>query len=113
MVRQGDIIKTDFDPTKGHEQAGYRPALVLSSELFTQVTNMTLVCPITQTERSHPLHVRLSDNAGAVGFVMCEQLRAVDLRHRQFKIIGHAPKADIERVSDLIKASVDVSDDYT
>lgn len=113
MVKQGDIIKTDFDPTKGHEQAGYRPALVLSNELFTQVTNMTLVCPITQTIRNHPLHVKLSDNIDTVGFIMCEQTRAVDLRQRQFKIIGHVPKEEIERVSNLVKASIDVSDDYT
>ena len=56
---QGDIIKLNLDPTMGHEQAGYRPVLVVSNSSFTKISNMTIVCPITNTERNSPIHVAL------------------------------------------------------
>lgn len=49
MVKQGSIIKINFNPQSGHEQAGYRPALVVSNDFFNKKTNMTIVCPITNT----------------------------------------------------------------
>ena len=47
LARQGDIITMDFSPNSGHEQAGRRPALVISNDFFNKVTNLALVCPIT------------------------------------------------------------------
>jgi len=110
-VKQGTIIKTDLDPTKGHEQAGFRPALVVSPILFTQATNLTLVCPITNTDRQRPLHIKL-ESLQTTGFVMTEQIRAVDLKNRQFRVVERVPKPIMERVSNLVKASVDVLEDY-
>lgn len=49
MVKQGDIIKINFNPQVGHEQAGYRPAIVVSNNFFNEKTNLTIVCPITNT----------------------------------------------------------------
>ena len=112
MVRQGDIIKTDFNPIKGSEQAGYRPAIVISNKLFTQVTNMTLVCAITNTKRKNPLYVKLSEEMKTTGFIMCDQTRAIDLRHRPYKLIERAPREIAEKVSFLIKATVEIPDDY-
>lgn len=54
MVKQGDIIKINLDPRAGHEQAGYRPAVVVSNNFFNKVTNMTIVCPITNTNKEYP-----------------------------------------------------------
>ena len=111
MVKQGDIIKADLDPTKGHEQAGYRPALAISPALFTRITNLTLICPITNTHRKCPFHIKL-ENLQTTGFIMTEQIRAVDLKDRKFRIVERVPKIIMEKVSNLIKASVDVLDDY-
>jgi len=86
MVRQGDIIKLDFDPTKVHEQQGRRPALVIGSALFTHATNLTLICPITNTDRKRPLHIELK-NLQTTGFVMAEQVRAVDLKNKQIHVV--------------------------
>jgi mRNA interferase MazF len=52
MVKQGDIIKLDFNPQAGHEQAGYRPAVVISNNFFNNKTNLTIVCPITNTKKT-------------------------------------------------------------
>jgi mRNA interferase MazF len=104
---QGDIIKLDFDPTKGHEQAGYRPALVVNNTVYSRASNMTLVCPITNTDRQNPLHVRLHGLA-TTGFVMCDQIRALDIRAREYKIIENVGSEILWEVCDIIQGAVDV-----
>jgi mRNA interferase MazF len=110
QTKQGSIIKLDFNPTKGHEQAGYRPAVVISNDLFGRVTNLTLVCPITNTHRKNPLHLKLND-VKTTGFVMCDQLRVVDLRTRKFSLVETLSQELTERISSLIKSFVDVPDE--
>lgn len=53
VFEQGDIVYLDFDPQAGHEQKGRRPALVISNNLFNRVSSLTMVCPITHTDRGH------------------------------------------------------------
>lgn len=62
MVDQGSIIKLDLNLTKGKEQAGYRPALVISNKDFNEFTNLVILCPISSTSNSFPLHINLEDN---------------------------------------------------
>jgi len=68
MVKQGDIIKLNFDPQSGREQAGYRPAVVISNDIFNIKTNMEIVCPITNTNRSFPLHIPLDNRTTTTGY---------------------------------------------
>jgi mRNA interferase MazF len=107
MVKQGDIIKLNLDPTVGHEQAGYRPALVVSNETFREASNMTFVCPITHTNRHSLLHVKLT-NIKTDGFVMCDQLRSVDLTNRKFTIVDHITEDIAENVAYVIAKSVKI-----
>jgi len=107
MVKQGDIIKLDFDPTKGHEQAGYRPALVVSNVSFSRASNMYLVCPITNTDRDNPLHVQL-DGLITTGFVMCDQIRAIDTQARNYKIVETVDNDILWEVCDIISGSIEV-----
>ena len=78
MVKQGDIIIVSFDPQIGHEQAGRRPALVVSNDFYNANCNLTILCPITNTQRNNPYHVALS-RCSTTGFIMCEQIRTMDL----------------------------------
>ena len=80
---QGDIIYLDFDPQSGHEQRGRRPALVVSSGTFNRFSSMTMVCPITHTDRGHPFHVRLHGTAKIDGVVLCDQARMLDTAARR------------------------------
>jgi len=82
MVKQGDIIKLDFSPAIGHEQDGYRPAVVVSNDFAISKTNMVYVAPITNTARRFPLHVTLDDRTKTTGEILCEQVKAVDLTAR-------------------------------
>ena len=107
MVKQGDIIKLDLNPTKGHEQAEYRPVLVVSNASFSRVSNMILVCPITNNDRKSPIHVSL-DGLMTTGFVMCDQVKAVDIQVRDYKIIETVDEDTLWEICDIIGGFVEL-----
>jgi len=106
-IKQGDIIKLNLNPTKGHEQAGYRPVLVVNNTSHSRASNMTIVCPITSTDRENPLHVRL-EGLETTGFVMCDQLRAIDIRARDYQRIETIDGETLWEVCDIIQGSFDI-----
>ena len=87
IYSQGDIVEFDFSPSEGHEPAGGRPALVVSTYNFNVSTSMTLVCPITTTTNGFPLHFRLPDGLDTYGCVNLEQVRAFDLEARRSRFV--------------------------
>jgi len=107
MVKQGDIIKLDLNPTKGHEQAGYRPVLVISNASFSQSCKMFMVCPITNTNRNNPLHVELSQ-LQTTGFAMCDQVRVVDIQARGYKVVESVSEDILWEVCDIIVGAVEL-----
>lgn len=72
----------EFDPQTGHEQRGKRPALVVSNNFFNRMTNLAMVCPITNTNNHFPLHVELDMGITTTGVVLCEQLKSLDVLAR-------------------------------
>ncbi|MCI9294948.1 MAG: type II toxin-antitoxin system PemK/MazF family toxin [Lawsonibacter sp.] len=100
VFEQGDIVYLDFDPQSGHEQKGRRPALVVSNNLFNRVSSLTMVCPITHTDRGHPFHIRLDERTRTDGVVMCDQARMLDLSSRRAAFEEKAP-------ADLVAEAVD------
>lgn len=91
MVRQGDIIKLDFNPQSGHEQAGYRPAVVISNDFFNEKTGLTIVCRVTNTKRPFPLHVELDNRTETTGVILCEHIKALDLSARPHRVVERLP----------------------
>jgi len=106
-IKQGDIIKVNLNPTKGHEQAGYRPVLVVNNASHTRTSNMTIVCPITNTNRQNPVHVRL-EGLITTGFVMCDQVRAIDLQMWDYRVIETVDEETIWEVCDILQGAVDI-----
>ncbi len=98
MVRQGDIIKLDFNPQYGHEQAGYRPAVVISNDFFNSKVNLSIVCPITNTQKPFPLHIPLDDRTITTGVVLCEHIKSLDLNARTYKVIESIPDDILEEI---------------
>ena len=84
---RGDIIKLDFDPTLGREQAGYRPALIITQQQFNQATRLALVCPITSQIKNFSLEVVLPDGLITHGAVLTFQVKTIDWYERQVKYI--------------------------
>lgn len=109
VFEQGDIVYLDFDPQAGHEQKGRRPALVVSNDLFNRVSSLTMVCPITHTDRNHPFHVRLDERTRTSGVIMCDQARMLDLQSRNASFEEKAPEEIVADAVDLIIGFVEVN----
>jgi len=108
MVRQGDIIKVNFNPQTGHEQAGYRPALVISNNFFNEKANLTIVCPITNTNNHFPLHIPLDSRTETTGVILCEHVRALDLRARPYKVVEKLPKDLLDTVVGVVFSEIEI-----
>ena len=110
MVKQGDIIKLDFNPQLGHEQAGYRPAVIISNNFFNTHSNLTIVCPITNTARAYPLHIPLDSRTATTGVVMCDQLKTVDLSHRTHRFTEKLPIDILNQVLEAVFSTIEKSE---
>jgi len=111
MVKQGDIIRLNFNPQAGHEQSGRRPALVVSNDSFTLITRTAaMVCPITRTDKSLPFHISLDDRTQTTGVVLCDQAKIIDIQARNFEFIEKAPKDIVLDVIDTINGFIEMED---
>ena len=104
--RKGDFIALTFDPQSGREQKGRRPALVISNTLFNQKTGLTIVCPITNTDRKYPFHIKISDPVSLTGFVMVDQVKSVDYISRKVKFIEKASDTLLSEVLGILDACI-------
>jgi mRNA interferase MazF len=88
---RGDLIWLDFDLQTGREQAGRRPAIVLSEKEFNELTGFAVVCPITRQSKGYAFEVPLPDGLALTGVVLTDQLKSLDVRKRKFKIVESVP----------------------
>lgn len=102
-LKQGDIIKLDFNPQSGHEQAEYRPTLVVSNEVFHQKTNLVIVCPISNTSNNFPLHVKLDNRTANTVSVLCQRIKSLDIASISFLIDLSSILSLTKRVSFFFK----------
>jgi mRNA interferase MazF len=102
MVKQGNIIWLDFDLQIGHEQKGRRPALVISNETFNNFSKMAIVCPITNVDKNHPFHIKLSGNTKIKGVILCDQARTLDITARKYEFIESIQEDTLLEVIDII-----------
>jgi len=107
MVKQGYIIWLDFDPQIGHEQKGRRPALVISNETFNNFSRLAIVCPITNTNKNHPFHVKLNDKTKTKGVILCDQSRTLDINARNYEFIEKIPEDILLNVLDIIAGFIE------
>ena len=98
LPSRGDIIWLDFSLTLGREQAGHRPALVLSNLRFNRVTGLALTCPITSRARGFPFEVPLPADLPVTGIVLGQQLKSVDWRARGSEFAARAPDVVVQAV---------------
>lgn len=94
----------DFNPQAGHEQAGRRPAIVVSNNTFNHHSTMAMVCPITNTDNKHPLHIPLDDRTRTTGVILCEQVKSLDVRERNAYTAEKAPTDIVEKASSMVKS---------
>lgn len=98
----GDIVWLQFDPQAGHEQAGHRPALVLSPAAYNAKTGLMLCCPITTRIKGYPFEVTLSGLPASV--VLADQVKSLDWQARRATRKGRATAAELAEVRGKLRA---------
>lgn len=94
----GDLIWLTFDPQAGREQAGRRPALVLSPRLYNEKSGLALVCPITSRVKGYPFEVALPKDMRIGGVILADHLKSVDWKERRAEVAGRIPQEVLDEV---------------
>lgn len=87
------MVWLELNPQAGHKQAGFRPALVLSPEVYNRKTGLFIVCPITSREKGYPFEVRLPDGLEVTGVALSDQIKSLDWRARKARFKCRVSKA--------------------
>ena len=107
VPEQGDIVYLNLEPTKGHEQSGIRPAVVISNNVFNKNTKMAIVCPVTSNDKEFPTHYKLEDTTKIHGSVLCEHIRSIDYEYRKLKFIEKLSNNDYISIITLMNACIE------
>ena len=89
--RPGELLLVDLEPTRGTEQRGIRPALVVSAANMNLLSRRVVVCPITRNPNPWPTKVFLPEGLAVTGAVLVDQVRSLDREARILKTLGTAP----------------------
>ena len=104
VPERGDLIWLAFTPQVGREQAGRRPALVLSPALYNGRAGLALVCPVTSRVKGYPFEVRLPQGGAVSGVVLADQLRSLDWPARRAEFAAQAPAPVVVEVTENLRA---------
>ncbi len=105
IPEQGDIVALSFDPQSGHEQKGRRPAIIISNKTFNQYLGLAFACPITNTKRDFPFHVKV-ESENITGYIMSEQMKSIDYNSRKIKFIEKANQNTINQILGIIDSII-------
>ncbi len=103
IPERGDAVWLDFNPQTGHEQAGRRPAIVISPTGYNQKVGLALFCPITNQAKGYPFEVAIPKNKNITGVILPDQLKSLDWRARNVVFIAKLPDLVIEEVLKKLK----------
>ena len=99
----GDVVWLEFDPQSGHEQAGHRPALVLSPALYNRKAGLLICCPLSTRVKGYPFEVPTELN-GQPGVILADQVKSLDWKARRAKKQGTMAEGVMLAVRARIKA---------
>jgi mRNA interferase MazF len=100
----GDIVWLRFDPQAGHEQAGHRPAVVLSAAAYNAKTSLMICCPMTTQIKDYPFEVLIAGEVPSV--VLTDRVKSLDWRKRRAKRKGRVSAAELEEVRAKVRALI-------
>ena len=99
VPQRGDVVWITLNPQAGHEQAGRRPALVVSPGNYNAKAGLALLCPITSQVKRYPFEVALPEGLPVSGVVLSDQVKSLDWRVRKAEMVCTLPK---ETVADIL-----------
>jgi mRNA interferase MazF len=98
LPERGDIVWITLNPQAGHEQAGRRPALVISPAAYNEKVGLAILCPITSQVIGYPFEVLIPDGLKVNGAILADQVKSLDWQARQAEWIGELPEAAVVEV---------------
>ena len=107
VPQRGDVVWLSFDPQAGHEQAGRRPAFVLSPESYNRKTGLFLACPVTSKVKGYPFEVVLPDGVGVSGVILADQIKSLDWKARRAEFASATDDNVLNDVVSLILPLID------
>lgn len=100
---RGDIVYLDFDPAKGREQKGHRPAFILSPRSYNAKSSLALMMPITKQQKGYPFEVLLPPELQTQGFILADQIKYLDWRARNVRFVECTPTDVVKEVQAKIE----------
>jgi mRNA interferase MazF len=107
VPQRGDVVWLQFNPQSGSEQAGRRPALVISPKAYNRRVGLAIVCPITSRVKGYPFEVELPEGLDVRGAILCDQIKSLDWRARRAARLGAVSAAVMQEVTARILVLVD------
>jgi mRNA interferase MazF len=95
---RGDVVWITLNPQAGHEQAGRRPALVLSPSAYNGKVGLAILCPITSQVKGYPFEVEIPPGSKLAGVVLADQVKNLDWRVRKAEFICKLPRKTTDEV---------------
>lgn len=98
VPKRGDIVWITFNPQKGHEQTGRRPAVILSPGIYNHKTGLAILCPITNQIKGYPFEVLIPTKLPIAGAILSDQVKSLDWRAREAELVCTLPEETISEV---------------
>lgn len=95
---QGDVVFLQFNPQQGREQAGLRPALVLSPKEYNAKVGLMIACPITSHKKGYPFEVSVSEGMKTRGVILADHVKSLDWVARKARFVEHIPRKTLQAV---------------
>ena len=106
--KRGDVVWISFNPQAGHEQAGHRPALVLSPQSYNRKVGLAILCPLTNQVKGYPFEVRIPEGLKASGAVLSDPVKSMDWRARKASLLCSVPEHIVRQVLNKVGTLLDV-----
>ena len=107
---RGDLVWIDFDPQSGREQAGRRPALILTPAAYNRPVGLAVFCPVTKQAKGYPFETALPPGLPVQGVVLADHVRSLDWRTRHAEFICAAPIEVVDEVTAKVQALISGED---
>ena len=107
VPERGDVVWITFNPQAGHEQAGRRPAVVLSPKSYNGKVGLALLCPITGQVKSYPFEVAIPEGLPVNGVILSDQVKSLDWKVRNAEKACSLPEDSMKKVLQRVKALIE------
>lgn len=98
MPERGNLVWLQFSPRAGSEQAGRRPAIVLTTAAYHRRSRLAIVCPVTSREKGWPMEVKLPVGLPVSGVVLVDHLKSIDREARRMEVVGAVPPEVLDEI---------------